>query len=118
MRLDKQAAVEYVGKLSPVDPSDPYIDQLRECVHCDQAGTKDRPLLRESMDCDDLDIPVAVHADCHIAARTGGHEGLRAFVADQIIPVGVHEEDPSVRAMLEKFGREISNVKRPGEEQP
>jgi hypothetical protein len=26
------------------------------------------------------------------------------------------EEDPIVRAMLEKFGGQISNVKRPGEE--
>jgi hypothetical protein len=40
------------------------------------------------------------------AAPTGRSSELRARF----------EEDPIVRAMLEKFGGQISNVKRPGEE--
>jgi len=120
--MDRQAAIEYVRKLSPVDPNDPCIHQLQQCEYCNQAGTADRPLLLDEMDCDDgrSYIPVAVHGDCHIAAQIGAHEGLCAFVADQEPTPRTRElrarfkEDPSARATLEKFGREISNVKRPG----
>lgn len=122
--MDRQAAIEYVRKLSPVDPNDPYIEQLQTCVHCDQPGTKDRPLLRESMDTSDsrgiICVPVAVHGDCHLVAHTSGHEGLCTFPADQEPTPRARElrarfeEDPAVRAMLETFGGELSNVKRPG----
>jgi hypothetical protein len=53
-----------------------------------------------------LRVCVKLDASSAPASRTGNSSELRSRF----------EEDPIVRAMLEKFGGRISNVKRPGKE--